>query len=121
MPLETTIPVISVDDLPGALEYYETVLGFTRDWVWGEPPEAAGVYRDRIELQLAQRGKLGPAGSSHVSLRGTGVDALFEELNAAGAEVRVPIADRPYGLRDFSIRDPSGNVLDFGPPGPRSG
>lgn len=116
MPLETTIPVLSVDDLPGALDYYQRVLGFTRDWVWGEPPTVAGLTRDRIELQLAQRGKLGPPGPSHVYLRGSSVDPLFGELRAAGAEVREPIADRPYGLRDFSIRDPSGNVLDFGAP-----
>jgi len=116
MALETTIPVISVDDLSGALDYYQRVLGFTRDWLWGEPPTVAGLYRDRIELQLAQRGKLGPAGPSHVYLRGSGVDALFEELSGAGVKIHEPIADRPYGLRDFAVLDPSGNRLDFGAP-----
>lgn len=113
--LETTIPVISVDDLTGALDYYQRVLGFTRDWVWGEPPTLAGVYRDRIDLQLAQRGKLGPPGPSQVYLRGSGVDALCEELSAAGVKIHEPIADRPY-LRDFGVLDPSGNRLDFGAP-----
>jgi catechol 2,3-dioxygenase-like lactoylglutathione lyase family enzyme len=116
MPLEATIPVISVDDLPAALDWYQRVLGFTRDWIWGEPPELAGLYRDRIELQLAERGTLGPVGPSQVYLRGSAVDALYDELRAAGAEELVSIADRPYGLRDFSIRDPSGNRLDFGAP-----
>jgi uncharacterized glyoxalase superfamily protein PhnB len=31
-----------------------------------------------------------------------------------GAKVAVPLADRPYGMRDFWIVDPSGNELSFG-------
>jgi catechol 2,3-dioxygenase-like lactoylglutathione lyase family enzyme len=116
MPLETTVPIVSVDDLAAALDYYQAALGFKRDWIWGEPATLAGLYRDCIELQLAQRGKLGPPGTSHVYLRGSGVDALFEEFRAAGVEIREPIADRPYGLRDFGVLDPSGNRLDFGAP-----
>jgi uncharacterized glyoxalase superfamily protein PhnB len=116
MPLETTVPIVSVDDVTAALDYYQTALGFERDWIWGEPATLAGLYRDRVELQLAQRGKLGPPGTSHVYLRGSGVDALFEELSRAGVEILEPIADRPYGLRDFAILDPSGNRLDFGAP-----
>jgi catechol 2,3-dioxygenase-like lactoylglutathione lyase family enzyme len=116
MSLETTVPIVSVDDLAAALDHYQGALGFKRDWTWGEPATLAGLYRDRIELQLAQRGKLGPPGTSHVYLRGSGVDALFEELHAAGVEILEPIADRPYGLRDFAVLDPSGNRLDFGAP-----
>jgi uncharacterized glyoxalase superfamily protein PhnB len=116
MSLETTVPIVSVDDLAAALDHYQGALGFKRDWTWGEPATLAGLYRDRIELQLAQRGKLGPPGTSHVYLRGSGVDALFEELRAAGVEILEPIADRPYGLRDFAVLDPSGNRLDFGAP-----
>jgi uncharacterized glyoxalase superfamily protein PhnB len=116
MALDTTIPVLSVGDIESALDYYQRVLGFTRDWIWGQPPELAGIYRDRIELQLAQRGRLGPPGPSHVYLRGSGVDALFDAFSDAGAQILEPIADRPYGLRDFALLDPCGNRLDFGAP-----
>ena len=41
-------------------------------------------------------------------------DALFERAKAAGAEVvRAPF-DTDYGSRDFSVRDPEGNVWNFG-------
>jgi uncharacterized glyoxalase superfamily protein PhnB len=43
-----------------------------------------------------------------------GIDSYYEQIRAAGAEIAVSIDDRPYGLRDFSVRDPSGNRLDFG-------
>jgi uncharacterized glyoxalase superfamily protein PhnB len=33
---------------------------------------------------------------------------------ARGVAIAVPIADRPYGMRDFSVDDPDGHRLDFG-------
>jgi uncharacterized glyoxalase superfamily protein PhnB len=116
MALWAAVPVLSVNDLPAALEEYQRVLGFAKNWIWGDPPELASVCRDRVELNLAQRGKLGPAGASQVYLQLLGIDRIWEELRRAGAAADVEIADRVYGMRDFSIRDASGNRLDFGEP-----
>ena len=43
-----------------------------------------------------------------------GVDAYYNHITNAGAKVAVALADRPYGMRDFRIVDPSGNELSFG-------
>lgn len=43
-------------------------------------------------------------------------DAAFERLSAAGAEVLQEPMDQPYGVRDFGVRDPSGNLLRFTQP-----
>jgi catechol 2,3-dioxygenase-like lactoylglutathione lyase family enzyme len=40
-------------------------------------------------------------------------DATFEQLSAAGVEVIQEPIDQPYGVRDCSFRDPSGNHLRF--------
>lgn len=42
------------------------------------------------------------------------VDALHERAVAAGAEVVMAPTDTSYGSRDFSVRDPEGNVWSFG-------
>ena len=39
------------------------------------------------------------------------VDAVFERLQAADAEVVQEPTDQPYGVRDCAFRDPAGNLL----------
>jgi uncharacterized glyoxalase superfamily protein PhnB len=116
MALWAAVPLLSVDDLPAALDEYRRVFGFTKGWTWGEPLELASVFRDRVELNLGQRGKVGPKGASQVYLQLVGVDRIWEEVRRAGADVAAEVADRVYGMRDFSVRDASGNRLDFGEP-----
>jgi predicted enzyme related to lactoylglutathione lyase len=41
------------------------------------------------------------------------VDATFERIRAAGADVLQEPMDQPYGVRDCAFRDPSGNLLRF--------
>jgi len=42
------------------------------------------------------------------------VDAHHDRARAAGAEIVMPLADQPYGSRDFSCRDPEGYLWSFG-------
>lgn len=44
------------------------------------------------------------------------LDATFEKLRAAGAEVVEAPADRPWGVRDCAVRDPSGNLVRIDQP-----
>jgi catechol 2,3-dioxygenase-like lactoylglutathione lyase family enzyme len=41
------------------------------------------------------------------------VDAHWTRANAVGARIVTPIADRYYGLRDFTIADPDGLGIRF--------
>jgi uncharacterized glyoxalase superfamily protein PhnB len=111
--LETAVPILSVIDLANALDYYERVLGFTVGWKWGEPPHLASVCRDGVELNLSQS-KESQAAISRVYFQMSGVESYYGELIAANARIAVPLAERPYGMKDFRIVDPSGNELSFG-------
>ena len=42
------------------------------------------------------------------------VDALHDHAVAAGAEVALELTDTDYGSRDFTLRDPEGNLWAFG-------
>src|SRR4051794_32752432 len=39
------------------------------------------------------------------------LDAVFERLQAGDAEIVQEPTEQPYGVRDFAIRDPSGNLI----------
>ena len=41
-------------------------------------------------------------------------DALHERAQAAGADISRGLTDTDYGSREFSARDPEGNVWSFG-------
>ena len=42
------------------------------------------------------------------------VDTLHDTAKAAGAEIVLAPTDQDYGSRDFSARDPEGNIWSFG-------
>jgi catechol 2,3-dioxygenase-like lactoylglutathione lyase family enzyme len=44
------------------------------------------------------------------------LDATFEQLRAAGAEIVQEPTDQPWGTRDCAVRDPSGNMVRIDQP-----
>lgn len=105
---------LAVGNVPEAVEFYTTKLGFTPGFTWGDPVGFAGVDLDRVRLFL-QEGTPNPSGSSVYFMVGD-ADALYEFQRAAGVEVVMPPGDREYAIRDYSVRDPYGYVLTFGHP-----
>jgi catechol 2,3-dioxygenase-like lactoylglutathione lyase family enzyme len=39
------------------------------------------------------------------------LDAAFEQVRAAGVEIVEEPTEQPWGVRDFAVRDPSGNLV----------
>jgi len=44
------------------------------------------------------------------------LDAIFEQVRDTGAEIVEEPAERPWGTRDFALRDPSGNLVRIDQP-----
>jgi catechol 2,3-dioxygenase-like lactoylglutathione lyase family enzyme len=111
---EQTHAGIAVSDIPAAVEYYVRTLGFRKAFTWGEPPSFAGVNLGEVQMFL---GKGTPAPSSETAaayfLVGD-ADQLYQFHRANGAEIAEPIDDRPYGIRDYTVRDLNGYYLVFG-------
>lgn len=114
MKIESVSPILSVTDLPAAIDFYRRTLGFDLAWSWGEPLDIAAVCRDNVEITLTQRAGAKPPGAAHIYLGVSGIDEYYAALIDAAVTVVVPIGDRPYGMRDFRIADPSGNELSIG-------
>jgi catechol 2,3-dioxygenase-like lactoylglutathione lyase family enzyme len=120
----TFIPVHDADE---ALAFYRDALGLeVRNDVGAEgmrwvtvgapgqdvdivlfPPHGGGSQEDGDALlTLVAKGALQAA-----LFRADDLDATFERVRAAGAEVLAEPASQPWGVRDCAFRDPSGNMV----------
>ncbi|WP_153797180.1 VOC family protein [Foetidibacter luteolus] len=109
---EQQFPLLPVTSIADALEFYTHKLGFTVGFTWGDPPTMAGVNLDKVSLHLSSNA--GATSSASVYFIVGDADELYEFHQSNGVEIAVPPGDRPYGLRDYNIKDPFGNILGFG-------
>ena len=105
-------PGLAVPDVPAAVAFYTSKLGFRFGFTDGEPPTFAGVNLGRVQLFL-QQGTPSPGGCS-VYFVVADADELFAFHRANGVEIAAEIDDRHYGIRDYSVRDLNGYHLTFG-------
>jgi predicted enzyme related to lactoylglutathione lyase len=104
-------PLLLVPDVTATADFYRSVLGFKVD-PGTDTPDYSVVWRDNAAVHLA-RGEHAPTGV-RVFFWVKDVNTLYEQVTGRGASVAVPIGTRPYGVRDFSIRDPNGVEVVFG-------
>jgi hypothetical protein len=105
--LVSAIPVLPIQDLEKSLSFYRERLGFSVAFQFGP---YAGVEREGIEIHLSVEDAQ-PV-TCRVSVRG--VDGLFEEFSAQQViHPEEPLATQPWGMRQFSVLDPSGNRITF--------
>jgi catechol 2,3-dioxygenase-like lactoylglutathione lyase family enzyme len=130
MTLKLSHTFMIVDDQDKALAFYRDVLGLElkndvplgdERWLTVASPEQPGV---EIVLVTASMGHSPQDAEALSALLAKGVlgsaifatddlEATFERLRAAGAEVLQEPIDQPYGVRDCAFRDPAGNHLRF--------
>ena len=101
-----------VSDILAAVDFYTSKLGFSLGFTWGDPPTFAGVNLGEAQIFLAQ-GTPNPEGCAVNFVIGD-ADDLYELQRGNGVETVEPPGDRPYGLRDYTVRDLHGYILGFG-------
>jgi uncharacterized glyoxalase superfamily protein PhnB len=93
------------------------VLGFHKD-----PIDAEGwsfLTRDKFRVMLGECPDEKPAGelgnhSYFAYWNVDGVDQFYEEIAAKGALVTSKPSNKPWGLREFSLRTPDGHRITCG-------
>lgn len=98
-------PLFLVPDVSATADFYRRILGFQAD-PGTDTPEYSVLWRDNAAVHLA-KGENSPTGA-RVFFWVKDVNALYEQVIQRGGSIAVPIGTRPYGVRDFSIRDPNG-------------
>lgn len=71
-------------------------------------PDGMGITEDEAAM-IAEMMAKGTYAS--LLLATADVDQTFEQVQAGDVEIVQEPTDQPYGIRDFAVRDPAGNLL----------
>jgi len=108
-----------VDDVPAAIEFYTTHLGFTLNT--NPAPAFADVVRGPMRLLLSGPASSGAratpedataAGRNRIHLVVTDLDAEIATLRGAGLSFRSDVVAGPGG-RQILLDDPAGNLIEL--------
>jgi catechol 2,3-dioxygenase-like lactoylglutathione lyase family enzyme len=127
MDLTLSTCFVLVDDPDRALAFYRDTLGLELrndvargDFRWitvGAPsqPGVAIVLTNYLNGSPADQdavaGLIAKGALNGVHFHSDDLDGAFEKLRSSGAEIVQEPTDQSWGIRDFAVRDPSGNLL----------
>jgi catechol 2,3-dioxygenase-like lactoylglutathione lyase family enzyme len=108
------LPLLPSLDIARTRAFYEERLGFTSTYYGDE--NYLIVRRGEVEIHfwLTDDEKLPPVSSCYV--RGRDALALHADFKALGTPKISPIMAREWGMTEFYVWDPDGNLLKFGIP-----
>jgi catechol 2,3-dioxygenase-like lactoylglutathione lyase family enzyme len=121
VPVHSAVPVIATDDIERSISYYTRVLGFLPDFKYGDPPVYGGVKSGTVEIyfsldvdlaQVIKEKKLHP----EIFVWVTDANNFFDSHVLNGAEIIEPVSDRPWGARQYVVREINGYHLKFAQP-----
>lgn len=122
--LVRSAPYFPVADVGASAASYETMLGFSVEYIAGNPAQFAMCSRDGFAVMLRrvdEPGLIRPmeaqGGTWDAFFWVDDAEALHTELVGRGATVVYgPIVQDEYHMLEFAVRDTDGHVLGFGQP-----
>ena len=130
--LSRTIPALPVRDVAAAVAHYRDRFGFdtvheddgfaviVRDeaqiHLWGASDESWRSRADVVDRPVCSGAESFIAGTASCRIEVVDVEALFEELEAAGVlhpTFRDGVASTDFGTREFPTVDLDGNLITF--------
>jgi catechol 2,3-dioxygenase-like lactoylglutathione lyase family enzyme len=115
-----------VADIKSSCEFFVEKLGFAVVFTYGEPPYYAQVKRDgaRLNLRCVDRPAIDPQLRERAELLSATllvatpeeIKQLFLEFQKSAVTFVQMLSRKPWGARDFIIKDIDGNLLLFAGP-----
>jgi predicted enzyme related to lactoylglutathione lyase len=103
------VPNLPVRDVPSAQEWYRDTLGLSINWLWQDNFGSVGM--DLVELFLYKADEPTPV---ICSIFVDDVESVYERARERGGQITSELELKPWNVREFSIRDPEGNILRIG-------
>ncbi|HEX4156381.1 MAG TPA: VOC family protein [Acidobacteriaceae bacterium] len=129
-PILTSVAAhLYVRDLKASADFFTTRLGFTIDFIYGDPPFYGQVRRDKALLLLrsmdesffarnedAIREREAVLSASITLATADEIEQLFLAFQAAGAPIHQTLRTEPWQAKTFVVKDPDGNLILFAAP-----
>jgi uncharacterized glyoxalase superfamily protein PhnB len=124
--LNSTEAQLFVADIKTSCDFYTDKLGFTVNFVYGDPPFYGQVTRDHARLNLRVVGEPVFVGdirerehllsASLTVATKDEIKQLFLSYKDAGVRFSQTLKKEPWGARTFIVMDPDGNLILFAGP-----
>lgn len=120
---QTIYPVLRYRDAHAAIDFLCDAFGFERNAVYegqdGRVEHAQLAYRGGMVMLSSEREDDDSVYGSHSGQEWIYVavedpDAHHDRAKSAGATIIRDLEDQDYGSRDYTARDPEGNIWSFG-------
>ncbi len=126
-PIFTSVAAhLYVRDLKASADFFTMKLGFTIDFIYGDPPFYGQVSRDNARLALRSMDESFFAEdirqredllSASITLGSAGeIKQLFLACQAADVPLRQSLRNEPWHAKTFIVKDPDGNLILFASP-----
>jgi catechol 2,3-dioxygenase-like lactoylglutathione lyase family enzyme len=112
--IDSVMAAFHVQDMDRAVEFYTQKLGFHVHFKNGAVFTI--VARDNIEISFVLNSDGTLCGHAGCYLKVANVQAFHDDFRRHGIEMTHPLRTEKYGMREFMITDPDGNMLNFGEP-----
>jgi catechol 2,3-dioxygenase-like lactoylglutathione lyase family enzyme len=126
-PILTSVAAhLYVRDLKASTDFFTTKLGFSIDFVYGDPPFYGQVSRDNARLALRYmdepffaadvRQREGLLSASITLASADEIKQLFLAYQAADVPLAQSLRNEPWQAKTFIVKDPDGNLILFAGP-----
>lgn len=116
-------PSLLYRDAEAAMAWFERTLGFERRHDHRDPDGNVAHAEMTLGGATVMLGTAGagrepfsslPAGGFLIYCAVDDIDAIHTRAREQGADIALELMDTDYGSRDFTVRDPEGNLWAFG-------
>ena len=118
--LTRAVPIIFVANVQASAAFFRDTLGFSIDFLHGQPPFYGSMSRDGacVHLKFVHEpvfaiGRYDREGLIMAFIEVENVKALYATYVTAGVTFEQKLKKQAWGGRDFIVRDPDGNAICF--------
>src|SRR5262249_61673903 len=98
-------PILAVADVVATVRFYCDKLGFTGEWLWGEPPTFGGVRWGKVHVMFCLQPDLARTVEGHQhALFCEDINGLHERHQRTQAPIISEIENKPWGIREYTVR-----------------